>query len=77
MQRDNLNPEMEKAIESKEWHKAMLASTVINALERNNMTGFYVKTRGEALEKALSLIPEGSSVGLLLDKNQGMFHTIV
>ncbi len=40
----------------------LLAKTVIKELESRNMSGYYAKTAEEALEKALSLIPEGSSV---------------
>ena len=40
-----------------------LAKAVINKLAARNMEGFYVQTKEEAKELALSLIPEGSSVG--------------
>ena len=40
----------------------LLAQTVIKGLESRNMSGYYAKTKEEALEIALSLIPEGSSV---------------
>lgn len=40
-----------------------LAEKVIKGLESRNMEGFYAETKGEALEIALGLIPEGSSVG--------------
>ena len=41
---------------------ALLAQRVIRGLKSRNMTGYYAATREEALELALSLIPEGSSV---------------
>ncbi|MGN0395194.1 MAG: lactate utilization protein [Coprococcus sp.] len=41
----------------------MLAEKVIQGLKKRNMEGFYVQTKEEALKLALSLIPEGSSVG--------------
>lgn len=41
----------------------MLAERVIKGLASRNMEGFYVHTKEEAKELALSLIPEGSSVG--------------
>lgn len=41
----------------------MLAESVIKGLASRNMEGFYVHTKEEAKELALSLIPEGSSVG--------------
>lgn len=39
-----------------------LAQKVIKGLESRNMTGYYAADREEALEKALELIPEGSTV---------------
>lgn len=42
---------------------ALLAQKIIKGLESRNMEGFYVETKEEALKVALSLIPEGSSVG--------------
>ncbi len=47
----------------REKRNAVAAERVIKALERRHMEGYYAATRKEALEKALSLIPEGSSVG--------------
>ncbi|MBQ9269437.1 MAG: lactate utilization protein [Oscillospiraceae bacterium] len=41
---------------------ALLAQKVIRGLQSRNMTGHYAATRPEALELALSLIPEGSAV---------------
>lgn len=40
----------------------VLGKRVVKALESRNMEAYYVKTKEEALEKALELIPEGSSV---------------
>lgn len=40
----------------------LLAETVIKGLASRNMTGYYAKTKEEALKIALSLIPEGSKV---------------
>ena len=40
----------------------LLAKKVIKGLESRNMTGYYAAGIGEALEKALELIAEGSSV---------------
>ncbi len=40
----------------------LLAQKVIKSLESRNMTGYYAASKEEALKKALSLIPEGSSV---------------
>ena len=41
---------------------ALLAETVIRGLKSRNMTGWYASSREEALDIALGLIPEGSSV---------------
>lgn len=41
----------------------LLAQKVIKGLESRNMEGFYAETKEEALKLALSLIPEGSTVG--------------
>lgn len=40
----------------------LLAETVIKGLKSRNMNGYYAADREEALNIALSLIPEGSSV---------------
>ena len=40
----------------------LLAQKVIKGLESRNMTGYYAATKAEALQKALELIPAGSSV---------------
>ena len=40
----------------------LLAQTVIKGLKSRNMTGYYAESKEKALELALSLIPEGSSV---------------
>ena len=41
----------------------LLAGKIIKGLESRNMNGYFTETKEEALEKALSLIPEGSSLG--------------
>ncbi|MBO4323999.1 MAG: lactate utilization protein [Lachnospiraceae bacterium] len=40
----------------------LLAEQIIKGLASRNMTGYYVQTKEEALEKALSLIPKGSKI---------------
>ena len=40
----------------------LLAEKVIKGLESRNMSGYYAASAGEALQKALDLIPEGSTV---------------
>ena len=54
---------MDEVTEIKEWYNETLARKVIDSLEKNNIAGFYVKTREEARDKVLSLIPIGSKVG--------------
>lgn len=41
----------------------LLGARIIKGLESRSMEGYYAETKEEALEKALELIPEGSSVG--------------
>ena len=40
----------------------LLSQKVIKGLTSRNMTGYYAKTKEEALQMAIELIPEGSSV---------------
>ena len=65
----------------------MLAQKVIKGLESRNMSGCYAANRQEALEKALELIPRGSTVtmggcmsahqiGLIRALNEGDYHFI-
>ena len=42
----------------------LLAQKVIKGLESRNMQGYYAASKDEALKMALSLIPEGSSIGM-------------
>ena len=46
----------------KEIANQNLANTIIKNMEKKNMEGYYCATSAEAVEKALSLMPEGSSV---------------
>ena len=46
----------------REKRNEVLGSRVVKALESRNMEAYYVKTKEEALAKALELIPEGSSI---------------
>ena len=50
-----MNPNIEK-------RNALLAQTVIQGLESRNMSGYYAQDKAAALEQALALIPEGSTV---------------
>ncbi|MFC2041032.1 lactate utilization protein [Chloroflexota bacterium] len=58
-----MSQRMGKLAETREWYKETLAGRVIKSLEKNNMAGLYVRTKEEALDKVISLIPEGSKVG--------------
>ncbi|MDP3879225.1 MAG: lactate utilization protein [Dehalococcoidales bacterium] len=58
-----MDEDLAKLIEARGWYQETLAGRVIKALEKNNITGIFVKTKEEALEKVMSLIPEGSEVG--------------
>ena len=46
----------------KEIANQNLAHTIIKNMTKKNMEGYYCATSAEAVEKALSLMPEGSSV---------------
>lgn len=46
----------------REMRNEVLGNRVVTALESRNMEAYYVKTKEEALAKALELIPEGSSI---------------
>ena len=46
----------------KEIANQNLANTMIKNMAKRNLEGYYCATSAEALEKALSLMPEGSSV---------------
>ena len=46
----------------KEIANQNLANTIIKNMAKKNMEGFYCATSAEAVEKALSLMPEGASV---------------
>lgn len=47
----------------REKRNQMLGARVVKALENRNMEAYFVCSKEEALNKALELIPEGSSVG--------------
>ena len=46
----------------REMRNEVLANRVVKNLESRNMEAYFVKTKEEALKKALVLIPEGSSI---------------
>ena len=45
-----------------ETRNELLAKTLVSKLERRHFEAYYCPTAAEAVEKAMSLIPEGSSV---------------
>ena len=47
---------------TKQYYKNA-AETVIKNLKKRNMEGYYAETREEAVAIALSLMPEGASIG--------------
>lgn len=56
-----------------------LAVTIIENLKKRNMEGFYCATASEAVEKALSLMPENSSItwgGSETLKESGLMNAI-
>jgi hypothetical protein len=46
------------------WHNEALGAKVVEALKKNNFQAMYVKTRQEAVDKILNLIPADASVGI-------------
>lgn len=46
----------------KEIAKENMANTIIKNMKKKNMEGYYCATSKEAVEKALSLMPEGASL---------------
>ncbi len=58
---------------------ALLAQKVIKGLQSRNMSGYYAESREAALEQALALIPEGSSVamgGAMSAHEIGLVHAV-
>jgi len=53
---------MEKNLPKKENYKN-LANTIIKNLEKRQIEAYYCKDKASALEKALKLIPKGSTIG--------------
>ncbi|MBI4303986.1 MAG: lactate utilization protein [Chloroflexi bacterium] len=65
--------------EARGWYNETLANAAVASLEKNNIPAFYVKTKEEAREKVLSLIPPGSTVGhggSLTLRQAGIFQAI-
>lgn len=50
--------------ELKAWSNDALSAKAIEALTKNNFSSSYVKTKQEAAEKVLSLIPAGATIGV-------------
>lgn len=46
----------------REMRNEALGKRVVKALESRNMEAYYVKTKEEAVKKALELIPKGSTI---------------
>lgn len=45
-----------------EQYKAILSQKIISNLKKRNITGYYCKNKTEALQKALEIIPKGSTI---------------
>jgi hypothetical protein len=54
--------EDKKLIEAKRWHLEKLMQETVNAINRNNMEGIYVRDRKEALNEILKRIPPNATV---------------
>lgn len=46
------------------WHSDTLGARAVEALTKNNFTAVYLKTRQEAIDHVLALIPREASVGI-------------
>jgi L-lactate utilization protein LutB len=47
-----------------QWHNDTFGEKVVKALEKNNFQAHYAVNRDAAIEKALSLIPGGATIGI-------------
>lgn len=47
-----------------QWHNDTFGDKVVKALEKNNFQAYYVADRAAAIEKVLSLIPAGKTIGV-------------
>ena len=50
--------------EFKSWSNDTLAAKTVQALEKNYFASSYAKTKQEAIEQILALIPEGATIGV-------------
>jgi len=73
--------------EFRAWHADALGVKAVEALNKNNFQAVYVKTRQEAIEKVLSLVPAQAAVGVggswtiaselgLPDRLESLGHTV-
>ncbi|MDR3560613.1 MAG: lactate utilization protein [Negativicutes bacterium] len=46
-----------------QWHREKIGEKVVGALTKNNFAATFVKTRQEAAEKLLALIPTAATIG--------------
>ena len=47
-----------------QWHNDTFGEKVVKALEKNNFQAHYAVNRAAAIEKAMSLIPAGATIGV-------------
>lgn len=50
--------------EFQSWHNDTLGAKAVEALNKNNFNAVYVKTRQEAIDQVLSLIPQDATIGV-------------
>jgi len=46
-----------------EWHNETMAKRVVKSFENNGFQAYYSRTRNEAIEKVLELVPKDAKVG--------------
>ncbi len=62
-----------------EKRKELLGATLVKNLEKRHFEAYYCPTSAEAIEKALSLIPEGSSItwgGSMTIRDMGLTNAV-
>ncbi|MCX8188227.1 MAG: lactate utilization protein [Nitrososphaeria archaeon] len=50
--------------EIRDWFNSQLASKTVEALKRNGFNAYYFKSRSEAIDTVLGLIPENAVIGI-------------
>jgi L-lactate utilization protein LutB len=55
---------MSSLLEAREWYEKKIVNNTIEALKKNGFTTHYFQDKKEAIEKIMSMIPNGVLVGL-------------